>query len=65
MIPKSKYAITVFTKPTIARNVMTALNVLTPIDLDNEAMFAANKIDCVWPDWFLANELTPGQCPRP
>ena len=65
VIPESQNPITACYKPRVARRVARILRVLSAIDLDDQAMLTADKIDRVGADRLLAHEFTATECTRP
>jgi hypothetical protein len=57
VVPETQYPIVVTRKPLIANDVVRVISVLPSIHLNDEASLAANKVDGVWADRFLPNEL--------
>ncbi len=57
VVPEPQDAIAVNVKPTVAGSIPTAFRVLPTVQLDDHAAVAADQIDDVRSDRFLANEL--------
>jgi hypothetical protein len=57
IIPETQNSIVVTGEPLIADHVMPVVGVLPAIHLNDEAGFAANKVDGVWADRFLPNKF--------
>jgi hypothetical protein len=57
VIPEPKDTIIVFVEPSIAHTIPFVVRVLPAIDFNDQSALAANKIDHVWTDRFLAHEL--------
>jgi hypothetical protein len=57
IIPETQDSKVVTGEPLIADHVMRVVSVLPAIHLNDEASFAANKVDGVWADRFLPNKF--------
>jgi hypothetical protein len=51
-------------KPFVAHHIARIVGVLPRVHLNNKTIFATDKIDRVWPDWFLPNEFVTAEPPR-
>jgi hypothetical protein len=65
VVPKPQHPIVVIGKPFVANNVARVIRVLSSIDFNDEASFAANKIDRIRTDRLLPNEFVSIQIARP
>jgi hypothetical protein len=65
VVPKSQDSVVVIGKPFVTNGVARIVRMLSAIDLNNETAFAANKVDRVRTDRFLANKFMAGKTARP
>jgi hypothetical protein len=65
VVPEPQNSVVVIDKPFVANNIASVVSVLPSVYLDNEAMFAADKINCVRTDRLLPNEFVAIESTRP
>jgi hypothetical protein len=65
VIPEPQNSVVVIDKSFVANHIARVVRVLSPIHLNNETTFAADKIDYVRTDRFLTNELVTVERARP
>src|SRR6516162_11426537 len=63
IVPDTDHPITERAKYTIAVPIVAAFRVLASVELDNQAPFAANKVDVILTDWLLADKFEAAQLP--
>jgi hypothetical protein len=64
IIPEPQHPVLMVGKPFIAHHVARIVGVLPPVHLNDKTIFATNKIDRIWPDWFLPNKFVTAEPPR-
>jgi len=60
IIPKAQHAVTMVGQPSITDRVARVCRVLTAVDFDDESLLAADKVNDVGTDRFLADEFEAG-----
>jgi hypothetical protein len=63
IVPDTDHPITEGAKCTIALPIVAAFRVLASVELDNQAPFAANKVDVILTDWLLADKFVAAELP--
>ncbi len=63
VFPEPQNAIAFAPQKPITHGIVTALSVLSTIDLDHQLPITADKVDIVGADWLLAHELEAAQSP--
>jgi hypothetical protein len=65
VIPESQHTIAMFSEPSIAHGVASALGMLAAIDLDDKPFLATDEIKDIPSDRLLTDEFVSAQGPRP
>lgn len=61
VVPKPWQSIVMLIEPTITDGIVLAFRMLAAIDFNDEAAFAADKINDVGTDWLLANKFASAE----
>ena len=64
VVPEAQNPVIVIGKPFVAKRIPRAVSMLPAVNLDNEAVFAANQIRCVRADRLLFNKLVSIEATR-